>query len=45
MKVELELEAEYVDWKEMLEKLNDVVLETTKNISSLEISYSNGDND
>lgn len=38
-KVEFELVADYIDWKEMLEKLNEITEETCKDISSLEISY------
>lgn len=38
-KVEFEVNAEYIDWKEMLEKLNEITEETCKDISSLEISY------
>ena len=44
-KVTFEVSAEYIDWKEMLEKLNDAVEETCKEISSMDITYSeNEDN-
>ncbi len=38
-KVTLELVAEYIDWKEMLEKINEITEENCKEISCLEISY------
>ena len=44
-KVTVEVGAEYIDWKEILEKLNDAIEESCKEISSLEITYSeNEDN-
>ena len=42
-KVTFELCAEYIDWKEMLEKLNDIVEETCKEVSSFDITYSEND--
>lgn len=42
-KVTFELCAEYIGWKEMFEKLNEIADETCKEISSLEISYSEND--
>lgn len=38
-KVTFEVSAGYIDWKEMLEKLNEIVEETCKDISSLDINY------
>lgn len=42
-KVTFELSAEDIEWKELLEKLNEIKEETCKEISSLEISYSEHD--
>lgn len=42
-KVTFEVHAEYIDWKEMLEKLNEIVEETCKEVSSLEVTYSEND--
>lgn len=39
-KVTFEVNAEYIDWKEMLEKLSEMVEETCKEVSSLDINYS-----
>lgn len=44
-KVTFELSAEDIEWKELLEKLNKIVDNTCKEISSLEISYSEHDED
>lgn len=42
-KITFELSAEDIEWKELLEKINEIVDETCKEISSLEISYSEHD--
>ena len=42
-KVTFEAYAEYIDWKDMLEKLNDIIEETCKDVSSLNITYSESD--
>lgn len=42
-KVTVELCAEYIDWREMLDKLNEVVSDTAKEISNLDITYSEND--
>jgi len=42
-KVTFEINAEYINWKEILEKLNEITEETCKEISSLNISYSEED--
>lgn len=39
-KVEFELSAEYIDWKELLEKLKDIIDETCKGVCSFDIDYS-----
>jgi hypothetical protein len=39
-KVTFEVSAEYIDWKDMLEKLNETVEETCKEVYSLDINYS-----
>ncbi len=44
-KVNIEICAEYVDWQELLEKLKDIISETTKEISNLEINYSESKED
>lgn len=44
-KVEFELSAEYIDWKEILEKLKDIIDDTCKDIHSFEIEYSESDED
>lgn len=38
-KIELEVSAEYIDRSDILSKLNDVISETCKEISSIEITY------
>ncbi len=43
MKVTLELEADFIDWKEIFGKLTEVVEESSKNIRALDISYHNGE--
>lgn len=42
-KVTFEISAGYIDWKEILEKLKDVVDDTCKEISSFDITYSEND--
>ena len=42
-KITVEITAEYIDWNEVLEKLNEIVSETFKEVSSIEISYSDKD--
>lgn len=42
-KVTLELCAGYMDWKVLLDSLNDVVVENARDISNLEITYSEND--
>lgn len=44
-KVTLEVCADYIDWQEILEKLKDIISESTKEISSLQISYEETTND
>lgn len=44
-KVTFELKAEYIDWKEMLDKLKDIADESCKDISSLDITYSECEDD
>lgn len=41
MKITLEADAEFIDWKDTSEKLNDVIQETARKIKSIEFSYSN----
>lgn len=43
MEVSLKLEADFIDWKEIFEKLNEVAKESSKNIRVLDISYRNGE--
>lgn len=42
-KVTFEINAGYINWKEILEKFNEIAEETCKDISSLNISYSEED--
>ena len=39
-KITFELIAGYIDWKEILDKLRDITDESCKDISSLDITYS-----
>lgn len=38
-KLEIEVLAEYIDWSDILSRLNEVISETCKEISSIEINY------
>lgn len=42
-KVTLKLCAECIDWKELFDKLNEIVSDTAREISSLDITYSEDD--
>lgn len=39
-KVTIELCAEYIDWKDLVDKINETVVETAKEITSFDINYS-----
>jgi hypothetical protein len=41
MKLEIEINAEHIDWKSLITKLNDAIDEETTDISSVEMTYSN----
>ena len=41
MKLEIEIEAVHIDWKELVTKINDAIDEETTEICSIEMSYSN----
>lgn len=41
MKLEIEIDAEHIDWKSLITKINDAIDEETTDISSVEIKYSN----
>ncbi len=43
MKIEIEIKAEHIDWKELVTKINEAISEETTDISSVEISYSECD--
>lgn len=43
MKIEIEIKAEHIDWKELVTKINDAIAEETTDISSVEIAYSEVD--
>lgn len=38
-KLELEVLAEYIDWADILGRFNEIISETCKEISSIEIKY------
>ncbi len=38
-KLEVEILAEYIDWSDILNKLNEVISETCKEIYSIKIDY------
>lgn len=40
MKVEIEIKAEHIDWKELVAKINEAVSEETTDISCVDISFS-----
>jgi len=39
-KLEIEIEAEHIDWKELIEKVNEAIKEDTTDVSSVEVSFS-----
>ncbi len=39
MKLEIEIKAEHIDWKELVGKINDAVSEESTGLSSIEFSY------
>jgi hypothetical protein len=45
MRLEIEIEAENINRKELVEKINEAIDEETTDISSVEISYANCDNE
>lgn len=40
MKLEIEIKADHIDWKALLAKVNEAIEEETTELSSVEISYS-----
>lgn len=45
MKIEIKIEAEHIDWKELMAKINEAISEETTDLSSIDISYSECDED
>lgn len=45
MKIEIEIKAEHIDWKELVAKINEAIAEETTDVSSVEISYLESDDD
>ena len=43
MKIEIEVKAEHIDWKELAAKINEAIAEEATDISSVEMSYSECD--
>lgn len=43
MKIEIEVKAEHIDWKELVAKINEAIAEETTDISSVEMSFSECD--
>lgn len=39
-KLEIEITADHIDWKELVEKVNEAIKEDTTDVCSVEISYS-----
>lgn len=42
-KLEIEVKADHIDWKELFENINEAIKENTTDVSSVEISYSECD--
>ena len=42
-KLEIEIKADHIDWKEIVENINEAIKENTTDICSVEISYSSCD--
>lgn len=40
MKLKIEIEAEHIDWKTLVTKINEAIDEETTDICSIEMSYS-----
>ena len=40
MKINIEIEAEHIDWKELVAKINEAISEETTDLSSVDVSYS-----
>ena len=40
MKIEIEIKADHIDWKELITKINETIAEEATDISLVEISYS-----
>lgn len=40
MKIEIEIKADHIDWKNLIAKINDAVDEESTDIESVEVSYS-----
>lgn len=39
-KLEIEIVAEHIDWKELIERVNEAIKEDTTDVSSVEIEFS-----
>lgn len=39
-KLEIEITADHIDWKEIIESINETIKENTTDLDSIEISYS-----
>jgi predicted transglutaminase-like protease len=40
MKLEIEVEADHIDWKSLVTKINEAIDEETEDVCSIEMSYS-----
>lgn len=40
MKIEIEIEADHIDWKELITKINDAISEEATDVSSVKLEFS-----
>lgn len=43
MKIDIEIKADHIDWKELVAKITEAISDETTDVSSVDISYSEVD--